>query len=193
MLSPQTAAARGAFPSAGLRFNCYHGFNFTSHHLKQRNNMDKTALSLTDADDKGMEVTELRPKLVSFRVTAFHGENRAVSIGNEPWNIELTQAVELGLVATEGAVAPLLALVKFDLQATASKIGDVSEYTQFQASYEARFEYPPRVTEEKIRPRLDQEPYQYLLVSQAFPLAMTHFQRELQSMGFDARSLPIGL
>ena len=37
------------------------------------------------------------------------------------------------------------------------------------------------------------EEYQYVLVAQAFPLAMTHFRREMQSMGFDARELPLGI
>ena len=50
-----------------------------------------------------------------------------------------------------------------------------------------------KLTEEALSFWFEQEPYQYMLVSQAFPLAMTHFRRELQSMGFDARSLPLGL
>jgi hypothetical protein len=40
---------------------------------------------------------------------------------------------------------------------------------------------------------IKQELFQYVLVAQAFPLAMTHFRREMQSMGFDARNLPLGL
>ena len=140
-----------------------------------------------------MEVIELRPKLVSFRATAFHGENKAASSGNDPWNIALTQTVEMGLASAQDADAPLLAIVKFDLQAKASKVADADMRAEFDASYEAKFEYPPLVSEEKILPKLAQESYQYLLTAQAFPLAMTHFRRELQSMGFDARALPLGL
>lgn len=140
-----------------------------------------------------MEVIELRPKLVSFRATAFHGENKAASSGNDAWNIELTQTVEVGLATAQGADAPLLAIIKFDLQAKASKLADANERAQFDASYEAKFEYPLGVSEEQILPKLAKESYQYMLVAQAFPLAMTHFRRELQSMGFDARALPLGL
>ena len=41
--------------------------------------------------------------------------------------------------------------------------------------------------------RFDTEPYQYVLVAQVVPLAMTHFRRELQAMGVDARELPLGI
>ena len=64
---------------------------------------------------------------------------------------------------------------------------------QFAAEYEAKFDYPKALAEKDATLLLEQEPNQYLLVAQAFPLAMTHFRRELQSMGFDARSLPLGL
>jgi hypothetical protein len=40
---------------------------------------------------------------------------------------------------------------------------------------------------------MDDSEYQYVLVAQAFPLAMTHFRRELQALGLDARQLPLGL
>jgi hypothetical protein len=140
-----------------------------------------------------MEVAEMRPKLVSFRATAFHGENKSASSGNEPWNIELTQTIEVGLATAQSASAPLLAVVKFDLVANATKAGASDQVAEFKASYEAKFEYPTAVTEEKIIPIFAQEPYQYLLIAQAFPLAMTHFRREMQAMGFDARELPLGI
>lgn len=140
-----------------------------------------------------MEIASLRPKLVSLRATSFHGENKAASGGTEPWNIQLTQTIEVGLGVTKDVSAPLQAVVKIDLLAKASKVGAEDQIAEFNGSYEARFDYPTTVTEAKILPLFDQEPYQYVLVAQAFPLAMTHFRREMQSMGFDARELPLGI
>ena len=140
-----------------------------------------------------MEIANLRPKLVSFRATGFHGENKAASSGQEPWNIELTQTIEVGLGAAQNVPGPLQAVVKIDLLANASKAGAADQMAKFSANYEAKFDYPESATEEVIIPLFEQEPYQYVLVAQAFPLAMTHFRRELQSMGFDAREMPLGL
>lgn len=140
-----------------------------------------------------MEVTNLRPKLASFRATEFHAENKASSSGNEPWNIQLTQTIEVGLAAASNGAEPLLAVVKIDLVAKATKAGDEGQKADFNANYEAKFDYPPEAKEADILPLLGAEPYQYILIAQAFPLAMTHFRRELQSMGFDARNLPLGI
>ncbi|WP_309678941.1 hypothetical protein [Polaromonas sp.] len=140
-----------------------------------------------------MEIASLRPKLVSLRATSFHGENKAVSSGNEPWNIQLTQTIEVGLGAAKDVAAPLQAIVKIDLLAKASKAGAEDQLAEFSGSYEARFDYPATATEAQILPLFEHEPYQYVLVAQAFPLAMTHFRREMQSMGFDARELPLGI
>jgi hypothetical protein len=140
-----------------------------------------------------MEMTKSRPKLVSFRATSFHGENNAVSSGQEPWNIELTQSIELGLGTTQNMTVPLQAIVKIDLVANASKAGASDQTAEFKATYEAKFDYPSSSTEAEILPVFQQEPYQYALIAQVFPLAMTHFRREMQSMGFDARELPLGI
>ena len=140
-----------------------------------------------------METIDLRPKLMSFRATSFHGENNAASSAQEPWKIELKQLIEVGLGAQAGMSAPLQALVKIDLTAKASKENAADQVANFAASYEGKFEYSIAVTETEILPLFQQEPYQYMLVAQAFPLAMTHFRREMQSMGFDVRNLPLGL
>ncbi len=140
-----------------------------------------------------MEVVSLRPKLVSFRATAFHGENKAASSGDAPWNFELTQTIELGLGSAQDVPAPLQAVVKIDLAAKASKADAAEQTAQFNASYEAKFEYPVATQESAVQPLFAEEPYQYLLVAQVFPLAMTHFRRELQSLGFDARHMPLGI
>lgn len=140
-----------------------------------------------------MEVASLRPKLVSFRVTSFRGENKALSSGQEPWNIQLTQKIEVGLAVANEAPVQLLGIVKIDLLAKATQAEAADQVAEFNASYEAKFTYPAAVTEAQIAPLFDTEAYQYVLSAQAFPLAMTHFRREMQSMGFDARNLPLGI
>ena len=140
-----------------------------------------------------MELTERRPKLVSFRALAFHGENKGQANGTDEWTLELEQEINLGLAVPMVPGAPLQAVVKIDVQATSKNISSLTDSAEFSAVYEAKFNYPDDATEESVSPLFEQEPYQYTLVAQAFPLAMTHFRRELQSMGFNARSLPLGL
>ena len=130
---------------------------------------------------------------MSLRAISFHGENKAASSGNEPWNIHLTQTIEVGLATMQTPKSSLQAVVKIDLVAHASKADAKDQVADFSGTYEAKFDYPPEATEAKITPLFDQEAYQYVLVAQAFPLAMTHFRREMQSMGFDARELPLGI
>ena len=140
-----------------------------------------------------MEVASLRPKLVSFRATSFHGENKALSSGREPWSVHLTQTIEVGLAVANEAPEQLLGIVNIDLQAKASKDGASDQVAEFKASYEAKFNYPSAVTEAQIAPLIEAEAYQYVLTAQVFPLAMTHFRREMQSLGFDARNMPLGM
>jgi len=140
-----------------------------------------------------MELVEQRPKLVSFRALAFHGENKSPANGAQAWSFELTQNIEVGLAVPLVSGGILQAVVKIALIAEASSDGKPSPKAMFNAEYEAKFDYPAAVTEENILPRFEQELYQYVLVAQAFPLAMTHFRREMQSMGFDAREMPLGL
>ena len=140
-----------------------------------------------------MEVVDLRPKLMSLRTTSFHGENKAASSGTEPWTIQLTQTIEVGLAVAQDPASSLQAVVKIELIAHATKSDAEDQKANFSGSYEAKFEYPEGATEPQISPLFEREPYQYVLVAQAFPLAMTHFRREMQSMGFDARELPLGI
>ena len=140
-----------------------------------------------------MELTEHRPMLVSFRALAFHGENKGQANGTDEWALELEQEINLGLAVPIVPGAPLQAVVKIDLGAKSTKNSSPPDAAEFNAVYEAKFNYPSGATEEVIVPLFEQEPYQYMLAAQAFPLAMTHFRRELQSMGFDAHSLPLGL
>jgi hypothetical protein len=140
-----------------------------------------------------MEVIASRAKLVSFRALSFHGDNKGTANGHDEWSFELAQEISIGLAVptVEGGVLQGVVRIAFNAKAVSQNASEAS--AQFAAEYEAKFDYPTAIAEKDASLLLEQEPNQYLLVAQAFPLAMTHFRRELQSMGFDARSLPLGL
>jgi hypothetical protein len=140
-----------------------------------------------------MDALNLRPKFVSFRATRFHGENPTSSNKAQPLTLELTQTIEVGLAVSAGQENKLQAIVKIDLVAVTKQSDTDEKVAEFTAGYEGKYEYGPGVFEPQLTALLGQESYQYLLVAQAFPLAMTHFRRELQSFGVDARELPLGL
>ena len=138
------------------------------------------------------EVTVPRPVLRSFRVLASNGQNRGEAAGVK-MRLEVQQEIEVGLAVPDVAGAPLMLGVRIKLDAKATNENDTSDVATYAGEYEARFYYAAGVTEETITPLLDDHEYQYILVAQAFPLAMTPFRRELQAMGLDARELPLGL
>ena len=130
--------------------------------------------------------------LRSFRALAFHGENRGEATGIE-MRLELQQNIELGLAVPSVPGGALQISVLINLKATATNEKDATDQASFAGDYEAKFYYPPNVTEETVTPLIEDNDYQYVLVAQAYPLAMTHFRRELQAFGLDARHLPLGL
>jgi len=132
------------------------------------------------------------PQLKSLRVLSFHGDSRAEADGSR-WELELQQEIHLGLAVPKVSGTGLQAAVKIELTAKAKSEQGEAEPASFKGVYEAKFSYLTEVTETMVAPLMEREPYQYMLVSQAYPLAMTHFRRELQTMGFDARNLPLGL
>ncbi|WP_287923959.1 hypothetical protein [Diaphorobacter sp.] len=138
------------------------------------------------------EMTAPRPVLRSFRVLASNGENRGEAAGVR-MRLELQQEIEFGLAVPDVAGAPLMVGVRVKLGAKATNENDAGDVATYAGEYEARFYYPAGVTEDTVTPLLDNPEYQYVLVAQAFPLAMSHFRRELQAMGLDARELPLGL
>ena len=138
------------------------------------------------------EMTIPRPVLRSFRVLASNGQNRGEAVGVK-MRLEVQQEIEVGLAVPDVAGAPLMLGVLIKLVAKATNENDTSDVATYAGEYEARFYYASGVTAEAITPLLDDHEYQYVLVAQAFPLAMTHFRRELQAMGLDARELPLGL
>lgn len=139
-----------------------------------------------------MQVTSIRPKLVSFRVEAFNGENRSEGNGSL-WKLELKQEIKLAIAAPSKADAPFQAVVKIELLADACNEIDQQQTAKLKGEYVAKFNFPLETAEPAVNEFIDQEHCQYALVAQAFPLAMTHFRRELQATGFDGRQLPLGI
>lgn len=140
-----------------------------------------------------MEVRVQRPQLVSLRVTSFHGDNTALVSPPQSLQLELSQDIQLGLGVSTDPGKRLLAMVNVHLHAKAVTDSGGLAGPQFVGTYEGKFEYPEGVQETDVAARFETELYQYVLVAQVVPLAMTHFRRELQAMGVDARKLPLGI
>lgn len=139
-----------------------------------------------------METVRPRAVLRSFRALAFHGENRGEAAGIE-MRLDMQQDIELGLAVPNVPSGPLQVAVLIKLKATATNVNDAKDQATFAGDYEAKFYFSAEVAEVQVTPLMDDSEYQYLHVAQAFPLAMTHFRRELQALGLDARQLPLGL
>jgi len=139
-----------------------------------------------------MEAVKPRATMRSFRALAFHGENRGEATGVE-MRLDLQQDIQLGLAVPTLEGGSLQVSVLINLKATATNEKDAKDRASFAGDYEAKFYYAPEVTETVVAPLMDDTDYQYVLIAQAYPLAMTHFRRELQAMGMDARNLPLGL
>jgi hypothetical protein len=133
-----------------------------------------------------------RPTLRSFRALAFQGENRGEATGTE-MQLDLHQDVELGLSVPSVPGGALQVSVLIKLNATATNAKDANDQATFAGDYEAKFYFASEVEEASVAPLMEDNAYQYGLVAQAYPLAMTHFRRELQAFGLDARALPLGL
>ncbi len=140
-----------------------------------------------------MEVAEKRPKLESVRALAFQGENRSPATAGQRWTFQMTQTIQVGLTVPAAPGGILQAVVLIGFVSNASNESLPAQKAEFRADYEAKFDYPALVTEADVSQAITLEPYQYILVAQAFPLAMTHFRRAMESMGFDAREMPLGI
>jgi hypothetical protein len=139
-----------------------------------------------------MQGLKPRPILHSFRALAFQGENRGDATGVE-MSLELRQDISLGLAVPTVAGGAIQVAVLLNLSVIASNEKSKQKPATFAGEYEAKFYFPFDTPEETVKPLMEDSDYQYGLVAQAYPLAMTHFRRELQSMGLDARELPLGL
>jgi hypothetical protein len=139
-----------------------------------------------------MQAMSPRPKLDSFRVLTFQGNNPGEAC-ESPQMLEMQQDIQLGLAVPNVAEAGLQVTVRIRLDARSGMEPGSRPAASLWGEYEAKFHYAPEVQEATVTVLLEQDDYQYLLVAQAYPLAMTHFRRELQAMGLDARNLPLGL
>lgn len=137
---------------------------------------------------------KLRPKLKVFRVEAFQSDNRSEGTPGSTWEVQLQQEIHVALAVPDQKGLPLQAHVQIHLRAQASEEkSDPLRSANFSGEYAAKFDYPLDVTEEVLAPLMLEEDHQYMLVSQAFPLAMMHFKREIMATGFEARLLPLGI
>jgi hypothetical protein len=134
----------------------------------------------------------VRPKLTTFRVEAFSSENRAEG-GAASWEINVSNSIEIGVAVPTVPGGAILGIVKVHLVSTAHNSQDAGITATFKGEYVGKFNYPPSTTEQEVSALASDEEHQYLLAAQVFPLAMSHFRRELLSTGFDAKNLPFGL
>lgn len=142
-----------------------------------------------------MDAIALRPRLASFRVVSSSGNNDIAASGQPvEISLEVTNQIELDLRVPEEEGHPLQAFVMIRMKGRAFMPKQPDENVGgFESSYEARFVYPLEATEPDISTRFERESYQYTLIAQVFPLASSHFRRELLAMGLDGRNLPLGL
>jgi hypothetical protein len=134
----------------------------------------------------------VRPKLVTFKVEAFSSENREEG-GATSWEINVSNTIEIGVAVPTVPGAAIAAIVKVRLVAAAHNLEDAGITASFKGDYVGQFKYPTSATEQDVTAFVSDEDHRYLLAAQVFPLAMSHFRRELLSTGFDAKNLPFGL
>lgn len=141
-----------------------------------------------------MDTPGLRPRLVSFRVLSFSATNNLPNVTESEIGFEMTPAIELGLALPATPDGQIQAFVNIQITGRAAlKAAPDNSLADMFASYEFRFVYPKEANEAEVSPIFDREPHQYLLAAQAFPLAASHFRRELMAMGFNVENLPLGL
>lgn len=141
-----------------------------------------------------MDAPSLRPRLESFRVLSFSATNNLPAVTQTEIGFEMTPTIDLGLALPATPDGQMQALVNIQMKGRAAlKSAPDDTLADFSASYETRFVYPQGADEADVSARFEREPHQYMLVAQAFPLASSHFRRELMAMGFNVGNLPLGI
>lgn len=141
-----------------------------------------------------MDIPSLRPRLITFRVVEFNSSNAMRSGSSVQLEFSVTPAIELSLGVPFAPDGKFDALVRIGLNGRGTLESSPDQViATFAARYEARFIYPPGTTEALLQPQFVQEPHQYMLSCQAYPLAISHFRRELLGMGFQVSDMPLGL
>lgn len=147
-----------------------------------------------------MELTEVRPRLLAFRVLRYTGQTPALPLNTPNSRLRVDQNIELSLQPPDtqaGAAAPdkasAGAIVRITINASFVAQPHVTHEDAFSGTYEARFIYSSTPSASDLQALFSQEQHQYLLSAQAFPLAMAHFQRQLHAFGLSVRELPLGI
>ncbi len=141
-----------------------------------------------------MDAPNLRPRLTSFRLLAFNCANNTPNLVGNHIGFEMTPAIEMALGVPVPPNDVLEGLVKIEIKGRAALIDTPDQaIAEFSATYEARYTYPAGVSEAEVAARFEREPHQYMLAAQAFPLASSHFRRELMAMGFTVGNMALGL
>lgn len=136
-------------------------------------------------------MSAFRPRFVIFRVAQF-STNYSDQARAQKGSLEIEQNIEVGIQVPSTEERPIRAVVRIRVSAKV-EAKEGKPPAEFSAEYLAKFNFPSGTKLEEIRAWVDEEPNQYALISQAFPLAMTHFKRELMAAGMDAPKLLIGI
>ena len=141
-----------------------------------------------------MDTPNLRPRLASFRLLAFNAKNNMPNMVGNEIGFEMSPAIEVALGVPTSPDGVLEGLVNIRLQGRAAvKATPDESIAEFSATYEARYLYPADASVADVSARFERETHQYMLVAQAYPLASSHFRRELMAMGFTVGTMPLGL
>lgn len=134
------------------------------------------------------------PRLTSFRLLAFNGANITPDLVGKHIGFEMAPAIEMALGVPVPPNDVLEGLVRIHIKGRAT-LADTPDkaIAEFSATYEARYIYPAGVSEAEAAARFAREPHQYMLAAQAFPLASSHFRRELMAMDFTVGNMALGL
>lgn len=141
-----------------------------------------------------MDAPNSRPHLTSFRLLAFSGANNTPDLVGNHIGFEMTPAIQMALGVPVPPNDVLEALVRIDIKGRAALTDTPDQaIAEFSATYEARYTYPAGTSEAEVAGRFERETHQYMLAAQAFPLASSHFRRELMAMGFTVGNMALGL
>lgn len=142
-----------------------------------------------------MEVISIRPRLVAFRVSRYQGEASQEARVPARSRLKIDQRIDVGFAPASAGKAAPKAIVRVMVTASVVENDGVTLRREhaFVGEYEGKFEYPKTAAASALEALFAQEAHQYLLVAQVFPLAMTHFRRQLLELGVRADGLPLGI
>jgi hypothetical protein len=137
-----------------------------------------------------------RPRLWNFRVIDFKLTTSLEAVEDVEVQLSLQNPqIELGVGKRKSQNEELQTLVIIQLAGAFSLKSDSSKIiSEFEGKFEGFFVYPSQVKEEDIIQNIEKnEPYQYSLVSQVYPLAINHLKQVLNTSGFSMSGVPLGI